>query len=48
MISFKTLWFGSLLGASFPGAPAVVAAICDIIAVFRVVLSGAERLSGGS
>ena len=47
-ISFKTLWFGTLFGASFSGAPAVFAAICNGIAVFCAVLCGAERLSGGS
>ncbi len=47
-ISFQTLWFGTPLGASFLGAPAVVAAICKGSAVCCVVLSGAERLSGGS
>ena len=48
LISFKTLWFGTLLGASFPGAPAVFAVICKGFAVFCAVLCGAERLSGGS
>ncbi len=47
-MSFKTLWFGMLFGASFPGDPAVFAAICYGIAVFCAVISGAERLSGGS
>ena len=45
---FKTLWFGTLFGASFLGAPAVFAAICDAFAAFCAVLCGAERLSGGS
>ena len=47
MISVKTLWFGTLFGASFPGPPAGVAAICNGIAVFRVVICEAGRLSGG-
>ncbi len=47
-ISFKTLWFGTLFGAWFPGAPAVFGAICDMIAVSCAVRCGAERLSGGS
>ncbi len=44
MISFNTLWPGALLGASFSGPPAVVAAIYDGIVVFCAVLCGAERL----
>ncbi len=45
--SLKSVWFGTLFGASFPGPPAVSAAICDGLAAIRAVLGGAERLSGG-
>ena len=45
---FSNLWFGTLLGASFPGAPAYLFAdICNGIAVFCGVLCGAERPSEG-
>ena len=47
-ISFKTLWFDTLLRASFSGALAVFVTICNVFASFCAVIYGAERLSGGS
>ncbi len=29
LISFKTVWFGALLGASFPGAPLLFGVLFD-------------------
>ena len=48
VISFQTLWVGTLLGASLSAALLFFAVICDGIAVFSAVLNGVERLSGGS
>ncbi len=48
LVSFKMLWIGTLFGASFHGAPAVVADMCNGIAALCVVICGAERLSGRS
>ena len=47
-MSFNTLWFGALVGRSFPWDMAVVAAICNETYVCRSVLCGTERLTGGS
>ncbi len=43
-ISFKTLWFGTPFGASFPGGmPFFFAVICSGIAVLGAVLCGVEH-----